>query len=508
MSLVNEFLERGILVDPELLKLLKDINTPIIVDILQQIEPKKFISKKAFLDNLDKITLILNNLKDNQKEGEEREIIRKTLASLSVITKKEVVEGEGKAKVLKSWIVPSRKITVDDFVKYFQNRFIELKSIIQERNDIENLTTINKVSSQKQNIAIIGMVNKKRITKNKNVILELEDLTGKISVLVSCTKEELSKKVKDVVLDEVIAVKCSGNNEILFANDIIFPNIFNEKRKIKNEEYAVFTSDVHVGSVKFLEENFIKFIKWINGEVGNEQQKELSQKIKYLFLTGDNVDGVGVYPGQEEVLYINDVRLQYARLAELLKQIRKDITIFMCPGQHDAERIAEPQPAIDRKYAEKLYELENLILVSNPALVEIGATKEGPGFKVLMYHGASLLNFVDDIEELRLNKAIKTPTKIVKYCLTKRHLSPQHNSSDYLPVKEGDPFVIREVPDVVATGDCHRSDVSIYNNVLMIASSCWQSTTPFEEKVGHEPDPCKVPILNLKTGNVNILDFS
>ena len=100
---------------------------------------------------------------------------------------------------MKSWVIPSRKILVDDFVKYFQNRFIELKSIIQERNDIENLTTINKVSSQKQNISIIGMVSKKRITKNKNVILELEDLTGRISVLVSCTKEDLLNKVKAMI---------------------------------------------------------------------------------------------------------------------------------------------------------------------------------------------------------------------------------------------------------------------------------------------------------------------
>ena len=49
-----------------------------------------------------------------------------------------------------------------------------------------------------------------------------EDLTGKTSVLVSNTKEELSQKAKEVVLDEVIAVKCTGNSEILFANDMLF----------------------------------------------------------------------------------------------------------------------------------------------------------------------------------------------------------------------------------------------------------------------------------------------
>lgn len=507
MNVINELLERGILVDAELLAILKQMDSSLIIDILQQIDSRKFISKKNFIDNLDKIKTALNAIKD-KRQGESLDIIRKTLESLSTIEKKEINEEVGKAKVLKSWVVPSGKITVEDFTKYFQNRFIDLKGILQERNDLENLTTLNKISSQKQSITIIGLVSSKRVTKNKNVILELEDLTGRVSVLVSASKEELLKKVKNVVLDEVIAIKCSGNSEILFANDIIFPDAFGNRKRIENEEYAVFISDIHVGSVKFLEENFLKFLQWINGEIGNEQQKELSKKIKYLIIVGDNVDGVGVYPGQESLLTINDIRFQYKRLAEFLGQIRKDITIFMCPGQHDASRIAEPQPAVDKEYAPELYELKNLILVSNPAFIEIGATKTAPGWKVLMYHGSSLLNFVDDIEDLRLSKAIRTPTKIVKYCLSKRHLSPQHNASDYLPLKEADPFVIKEIPDIVATGDSHRSDVSIYNNILLIASSCWQSTTPFEEKIGHEPDPCKVPILNLKTGNVNILDFN
>ena len=46
------------------------------------------------------------------------------------------------------------------------------------------------------------------------------------------------------------------------------------------------------------------------------------------------------------------------------------------------------------------------------------------------------------------------------------------------------------------------------NNILLIASSCWQSITPFEEKVGNEPEPCRVPLFNLKTREIKILDFS
>ena len=37
--------------------------------------------------------------------------------------------------------------------------------------------------------------------------------------------------------------------------------------------------------------------------------------------------------------------------------------------------------------------------------------------------------------------------------------------------------------------------------------SCWQTQTAFEEKVGNQPDYCKVPVLNLKTKEIKILDF-
>lgn len=69
-------------------------------------------------------------------------------------------------------------------------------------------------------------------------------------------------------------------------------------------------------------------------------------------------------------------------------------------------------------------------------------------------------------------------------------------------------MVIDFIPDIICTGDQHRPEISSYNNILLIASSCWQDKTPFEEKVGHEPDPCKVPIFNLKTREVKIMDFS
>ena len=44
--------------------------------------------------------------------------------------------------------------------------------------------------------------------------------------------------------------------------------------------------------------------------------------------------------------------------------------------------------------------------------------------------------------------------------------------------------------------------------MLVITGSCWQAQTQFEEKVGNIPDTCKVPVLNLKTRELNVFDFS
>jgi len=91
--------------------------------------------------------------------------------------------------------------------------------------------------------------------------------------------------------------------------------------------------------------------------------------------------------------------------------------------------------------------------------------------------------------------------------LQRRHLAPTHKSTLYIPDVKRDPLVISSVPDFFLTGHIHKSSVSNYRNVTMICSSCWQSKTTFQEKVGHHPEPCRVPIINLQTREVKILKF-
>ena len=231
-------------------------------------------------------------------------------------------------------------------------------------------------------------------------------------------------------------------------------------------------------------------------------------KIKYLFIIGDLVDGIGIYPEQDNELEIKDIIQQYDECAKYLTQIRKDITLIICGGNHDALRLSEPQPVLDKRYAQSIYSLPNAIFVSNPATVNIHAGKGFPGFNVLMYHGYSFDYYIANVESIRLNGGYDRSDLVMKHLLQKRHLSPTHSSTLYIPDEKRDPLVISKAPDFFITGHIHKTSVCNYKSTTMISGSCWQSKTAFQEKVGHNPEPARVPIVNLKTRDIRIVKFA
>jgi DNA polymerase II small subunit len=523
-DILKLFIEKGFLLDGEMLNFFKELKDESvakeIINKIAVISQQKLITKNLVNENIEKIKPILFEL-----DTEKKKVIEKFFVNISIsveVKKETIAESEEikknvkknfDVKILSSPLVNARKLTIKDFIKNFRNRYNFLKSIIQQNPKLEALTSIDKITNN-QNFSIIGIVSSKSITKNKNIILEVEDLTGKIKLLINQNKEEIFEKGKEILVDDVVGFKCSGSRDFLFCNDLFYPDCFlKEKNRSEEEVYALFISDFHIGSKNFLEDNLNKFIDWLNGKgvdgkESDKDKKDILKKIKYVFVTGDSVDGVGIYPGQERDLKIKNMKDQYKKLAEFYKKIPKHINIIQCAGQHDAVRVAIPQPPLGEDFAEPLLEIENLYLVSNPSLVEIEGKENRRGIRVLMYHGAGIIPYIiHEIEELRLNNAQATPARAIKHLLLRRHLAPCHGGFVYVPNSEEDYMLIKEVPDIITTGDLHRSDIDKYNNVLIISNSCWQTQTAFEEKVGNQPDLCKVPILNLKTGAIKILDF-
>lgn len=505
--------ERGLLLEKEIFDLLTSFGDQVaareFLINLEKIVGQKVITKSVLHKHVEFIQHVVNQLPGGERNSVEKVCIR---LGLHVEISKELDTSVPSIKVnsVNSKPLPYqlfyadtkvyKKLEIADFIGHFRSRYQQLQRLLMQRPELQNLVAINKISSNRQNLSIIAMVREKRVTKNKNIILLVEDLTGEIQVLIRVDREELFGVAQELQEDDVVAIKASGNRDMLFVHDIYFPDSFLPHKTKFNEDFSIaFLSDVHAGSDRHLGQSMQRFLDWIQSDDIN------AQKIKYIFFSGDNVDGVGIFPGQEHVLKLKSMKEQYKLLASYLRQVPKHITMFMCPGQHDAVRVAEPQPLIDRNYAPELYEIENLVLVTNPTLVKlVEGEKE---FKVLMYHGASIHSFINEIPELRLMKAHKTPAKAVKHMLKRRHLAPTHSSVVYIPNAQRDPLVISEVPDVLCTGEVHRLDIESYNGVVIITGSCWQAQTPFEEKVGNIPDPAKVPVINLKTRELKIFDF-
>jgi len=404
----------------------------------------------------------------------------------------------------------TKKRDVQDFVNYYNDRFNSLKRILLSRQELTDAISISRVYTVKERteVIFIGMVLEKAITKNKNLILKLEDSTGTISVLINRNKKNLYEKSRFIVEDEVIGINGVASGNIVFCNDFYFPDIPSHVpiKKCDDDINAIFISDMHVGSRLFLEEEFNKFIDWINGDVGDKAQRDIANKTKYIFFVGDLVDGIGIYPGQEAELAIWDIQKQYEKFVELVDRISKDKTLIICSGNHDADRLEEPQLGIFKWVAEKLYLLKNAIIVSNPAVVNIHKKENFKGFDVLLYHGFSFFHFIENVDALRELEGNEKWKAMMKFLIEKRHLAPSHGAARFVPSKK-DFLVIDSVPDIFACGHVHQSVVSQYKNTTMICSSCFQSKTSLEEKLGVDPQPGRVAIVNLKNRDVKIMNF-
>lgn len=480
----------------------------IFLKKIKDFSGKRFISSSLIYSLRDKIIPFLINLEADETfiqqikdkfhlfdEKEEKTAIKEIIPRCEA----------AKVKILSSYSLGGKVFDVKDFLTFFKGRYNDFKIILQSASELENLISINRITKEKQKFSVIGMIFNKSVTKNKNIILEIEDLTGVLKVIISKDKGELYSKADNLPLDAVIGIKGFGNKEVVFANDIILPEarLDGGRKKSPKEEYALFIGDIHYGSKNFIEKDFLKFIDYLNGKLPNTPEVE---NIKYLFIVGDLITGVGNYPDQERDLKILDLEEQFSNFADLLSKIRKDIKIILSPGNHDGVRLMEPQPIFNEKFAWPLYNLDNVIITENPCLVNIGADEDFEGFNILTYHGFSFTHYANTIPSLMAERAMNAPEKIMKYLLSHRHLAPTHGSVQYFPLGK-DAHFISKVPDIFVSGHTHKSGVSYFNDILVISISSWESLTPYQEKFGNIPDHCKVPMVNLKTRAVKIIDF-
>ena len=376
---------------------------------------------------------------------------------------------------------------LENLISYFQSRYEKLHNILSKRPELRTTIKVADIDDMQDNLSMILMVREIRSSKNGHKIVEFEDDTGNISVLFSQKNEELFKKAERLVRDEVVGVIANKSNDrgFAFGQDIIHPDVLSVPEK-EMDFGIVFLSDVHIGSLTFLEDAFSRFISWINCEFGTEEQRRVAEDVKYLIIGGDIVDGIGVYPNQEKELAIKDITEQYNEAAKFLGNIRSDIKIIIAPGNHDASRVAEPQPAVPEEYAKSLYELDNVEFISNPGVVSLD------GINVLIYHGRSFDDLVMAVKDFSHERN----DILMEELLKKRHLAPIYGERTPLASELEDYLVIDEVPDVFHTGHVHINTYRRYKGIHLINSGTFQTQTEFQKIYNIEPTPAEVPVLH------------
>jgi len=386
---------------------------------------------------------------------------------------------------------PSNKITsaegISGYNSLFTSRFNKLKKIISDRPESKMLKSIASIKTAKSDddMYVCGLVTSKISERNVTKLL-LEDLSGSLEGIIF--DNELRKTADLLLNDQFIMVRVGiGKNSGLIIKDLISPDVPDKaSNRSESETFAVFLSDLHIGSKYFMEEEFSDFISWLSSP------DPVARKIRFVLIGGDLVDGVGIYPNQDKELLCQTIEEQLKKMESLINKIPNHIKIFIIPGNHDPGRRALPQPAIPKKYNSEVWEKENVIMVGNPAVVSLN------GVKVLMFHGQS----IDDIVKTTPGLSYDRPTDVMKHLLRARHLSPIYGSQTPIAPEVEDFMVIQDIPDIFHVGHVHRAQLDMYKGILLINSGSWQNQTPFQSSVGMTPNPGIALMVNLKTFQV------
>ena len=413
----------------------------------------------------------------------------------------------GEFEILKD---PSDKIQptgTEGFAQLFKSRYEKLSKIFMERPEGRQIVKISKINKDaKGSVRISGLVFGKRPTKN-GVELTVDDDSGKASVL--ALGEDAKKLANQVSLDQCVMLEVESRQGRLMLKNVIQPDLPNRVSSTsKKTVYAVFLSDLHIGSNKFLEGAFDRFLAWLQGRWkvpvpvpghgdDDDSDEEVIKRLKYVIIGGDVVDGVGVFPNQEYELSESNIYKQYEMVSAKLRQMPPHLQVMVIPGNHDSTRQALPQPMIPRKYAESLYQLKNVTMLGDPCVIKLH------GVSILMYHGRSL----DDVLATTPGLSYEKPTDAMKVLLRARHLAPMFGSRTPIAPEVEDHLVIEQAPDIFHAGHVHSVGADSYKSTLVINSGTWQAQTGYQANLGIMPRPGLVPVVNLATLDVSFREF-
>ena len=466
-SAVSYALNKGFQIHPDALEILHKIDVRELSQIIKDVVREK-TKQKQFLINEEDFEIYLG-IKDDEEHQVEFEILSDPTGK---ITSAEGVDGYG---------------------ALFASRFAKLKQIMFDRPEskkVREIASVKSITKTDDELFVWGLVSDRKSDRNITKIT-LEDPTGSMEIVVF--EGDLKDMADTLLMDQFAMFRIiPAKNGGFFAKEILLPDIpEHTTNRSKTETYAVFLSDLHVGSEYFMEQELKDLIEWISSA------DPIARKIRFVVIGGDLIEGVGVFPNQEKTLNQFTTEDQLKKSFEVLDKIPKHIKVFLISGNHDAGRKALPQPAIPKMYNSELWDRENFFMLGNPSMVSLN------GVKVLMYHGQS----IDDVVRTTPGVSYDKPAAVMRHFLKARHLSPIYGSRTPIAPETEDMMVIDDIPDIFHSGHVHFVGLDMYKGVLIVNSGAWQRQTDFQESVGITPTPGMAILVNLQTMKVFQKDF-
>ncbi len=394
---------------------------------------------------------------------------------------------------------------MSDILSCFNDRLRSIKKMIVDSRILPYRPTqigevsMNKPRYREEDCSLIGIVNSPTYTKNGGHLrFTLEDEGAEIECIMYNRPEfgEEHPLRTGLMPDDVIGITGRlkserGRRDTFRVDEIHFPPLKAHHKNSAPSDQAIsvaFLSDVHLGSKTFLEVQWHKMVEWFNTD-------PLAKTIRYFVISGDGVDGVGIYPNQEKELAIPDLFNQYGGLARLLEPLPDWVDVLLLPGNHDAVRPAEPQPALDPELQQ---DYNNTTFVGNPCDFSLH------GVRILSYHGKSIDDFVSKMRSVSYDR----PEAAMRAMIDRRHLAPSWGGKTPLSPEPEDNLVIRTIPDIFVTGHVHGHHVSDYKGVTLIHSSTWQDQTGYQRTLGFQPRPAILTVVNLHTHETASIPFA
>ena len=365
---------------------------------------------------------------------------------------------------------------IDNFRLFEERKFKKQLGYLTREANQKTLAQVNPLEKINKEWVFIKILQIKRTEKTRIVLL-IEDLTTAKQVTYVKKDETDIPFIETAYYNVTLTQKVRYWKKQLVLVDYKPVGYFNQLKIVNGEPlYGALLSDIHVGSIYFMKKEFIRFLKYV----------ETNKLIKYIFIAGDLIDGVGIYPEQEKNLYEKNAYLQYDQVKRLFEThlLREDIKVFFSPGNHDFLSLFEPQivsPEIRKRLP------DTWIILDNPDYITIEDKR------ILFYHGRSIDSLI----------MAKTPylsyqkmTRVYDYMFSQRNLSPTVKGSR-LDFRRST-GMIDQIPDIFLSGHVHKWCSSLQNGVLFCNSGCWQHETEYQKNLDITPVKGICQLINIR----------